>query len=387
MATAAYSAKSGLSRKPLRIAAFGFRSYPPKQGSAGADKFAKELLPRLAARGHHVVAYNRIYPEMKHPEQVDALDGVTIRSCRTVARNGFDTLVHSAKVTYDIIRHDRADIVHIQNGGNSIFGAILRLFGKKTFLSQDGLDWERDKWPWYAKLYLYLSSFVTAHVHSAVIFDNVFARDAFANRFNKRFDFIPFGADVSYEDDQSSDDILKRLGLCPKDYFLFVGRFIPDKGIHWLVPAFESLDTTKTLVLVGGSPNPSYYETDIKRTKDPRILFPGFLYGSDVHRLMKYAFAYVQPSSIEGLSPVILEAAYLGAPIICADIPQNRYAMGENAMYFKSGDSTDLRARLRESLATPLDLSERARKGTAYVSSRFSWDAVVEQHEDIFKQK
>ena len=35
---------------PLRIAAFGFRSLPPSEGSAGADKFALELLPRLAER-------------------------------------------------------------------------------------------------------------------------------------------------------------------------------------------------------------------------------------------------------------------------------------------------------------------------------------------------
>ncbi|OFJ52633.1 glycosyltransferase family 4 protein [Mycolicibacterium grossiae] len=367
--------------RPLRIAAFGFRSYPPREGSAGADKFAYELLPRLAARGHEVIAYERLYPGMaENPET--SIDGVEVRSFRTTARSGFDTVLHSAQVTYDIIRHDRADVVHIQNGGNSIFGAILRMFGKKTFLSQDGLDWEREKWPWYAKLYLWLSSMLTAHVHSAVIFDNVYARQAFETRFGKKYDFVPFGADVKYDED--AERVLERLGLQRGEYFLFVGRFIVDKGLHWLVPAFEALATDKKLVLVGGSPNPSSYEAEIKSTTDPRIVFAGFLYGPEVHALMRHAHAYVQPSAIEGLSPVILEASFVGAPIVCSDIPQNRYGIAEHGTYFATGDVDELTAALRWTLDEPELLAQRAAEGSRHVAREFSWDTAVDRHLEIF---
>lgn len=372
-------------KSSLRIAAFGFRSYPPRAGCAGADKFAKEFLPRLAARGHTVIAYNRIYPQMDYHESLESADRVQIISFKTTGRSGFDTILHSAKATFDIIRHNRADVVHIQNGGNSIFGVILRAFGKKTFLSQDGLDWEREKWPWYAKLYLFLSSMLTAHVHTAVIFDNIFARDAFTKRFKRQYDFIPFGADVQYEGGPSLD-VLERLGLERGEYFLFVGRFIPDKGLHWLVPAFEALKTNKKLVLVGGSPNSSQYEDDIRSTSDSRIIFPGFVYGEEMHALMSNSFAYVQPSAIEGLSPVILEAAYLGAPIICTDIPQNRYAMDIYASYFRCGDQHDLTAKLEDAISDPRGLKERAIAGSNYVTSRFSWDTVVEHHEAVFRR-
>jgi glycosyltransferase involved in cell wall biosynthesis len=369
--------------RPLRVAAFGFRSYPPEAGSAGADKFAQELLPRLARLGCKVTAYNRVYGVDVQRPKAKTVGGVEVISFRTTERSGFDTLFHSARVTYDIIRHNRADIVHIQNGGNSVFGAVLRLFGKKTFLSQDGLDWERDKWPWYAKLFLWLSSILTAHIHNAVIFDNVFARDAFTNRFKRNYDFIPFGADVNYTEDASA---LNRLGLEQGKYFLFVGRFIPDKGLHWLVSAFEKLNTDMKLVLVGGSPNPSNYEADIKSTVDPRIVFTGFLYGQDVHALMANAYAYVQPSSIEGLSPVILEAAYLGAPVICSDIPQNRYAIDKYGVYFRTGDVADLTAKLSGALEAPRDLAQIAASGSNYVATHFSWEAVVEQHLEVFRR-
>jgi glycosyltransferase involved in cell wall biosynthesis len=371
--------------RPLRIAAFGFRSFPPRAGSAGADKFAMELLPRLARRGHEVVAYNRRYPDMDEAApEVARVDGVDVRTFSTVRKAGFDTLVHSAKVTYDIIRHDRAEIVHIQNGGNSIFAAVLRLFGKKTFLSQDGIDWQRDKWPWYAKTWLWLSALLTARVHNKVIFDNVFAREEFEKRFNKTFDFIPFGADVAY--DKASEIVLERLGLAPGEYFLFVGRFIPDKGLHWLKAAFERLETNKKLVLVGGSPNPSDYESQIRDTQDERIRFTGFLYGAEVHALMRNAYAYVQPSAIEGLSPVILEAAYLGAPIICSDIPQNVYGMADCATYFENRSEDSLYEQLRWALDEPEALAQRAAAGAKRVATTFSWDSVVEQHITLFAE-
>lgn len=370
--------------KPLRIAAFGFRSFPPRSGSAGADKFAMELLPRLVKRGHHVVAYNRLYPGMDKP-RTDEVDGVQVRSFSTISKSGFDTLLHSFKVTWDIIVHNRADVVHIQNGGNSIFGAVLRLFGKRTYLSQDGLDWEREKWPWYAKAYLFLSSFLTARVHSAVIFDNIYARSAFEEKFNRKFDFIPFGADVDYK--TSSEVVLDRLGLCQGEYFLFVGRFIPDKGLHWLIPAFEKLKTNKKLVLVGGSPNPSDYEARIRSTTDPRIQFTGFLYGSEVHALMRHCYAYVQPSAIEGLSPVILESTFLGAPVICANIPQNTYGLAEFGTYFRSGDEEDLKDKLEYSIEHQAEMKERATLACDRVTRNFSWDTVVDQHVSIFLGK
>ncbi len=241
----------------MRIAAFGFRSIPPANGAAGADKFALELFPRLVKRGHSVIAYNRRYPDVF----VDIADykGVKIKTFKTTATKGFDTLLHSLKCTLDIIVNNTADVVHIQNGGNSIWALPLRLFGKKVFISQDGVDWKRDKWPWYGKAYLKLSAYLTAHLPNEVIFDNVIAKKLFEEKFNKTFKFIPFGSEVEVGNEDIG--ILKRLDLQKGGYYLFVGRFIPDKGLHYLIPAFNHADTNKKLVLIGGSPNPSLYES------------------------------------------------------------------------------------------------------------------------------
>lgn len=365
----------------MRIAAFGFRSIPLSDGCAGADTFAAELLPRLAARGHQVVGYNRRYPG--EVGLLDRWQGVSLRHMPTLTRaKGFDTLLHGLRCTWDIIAHDTADIVHVQNGGNSPFAWLLRRAGKTVFLSQDGVDWKRDKWPWYAKAYLRLAQGVTAVAPDAVVFDNVFCKAEFEARYRRRYNFIPFGADLSQDNLDTS--ILDELGLSPGGYFLFVGRFIPDKGLQYLIPAFEQLNTDKRLVLVGGSPNPSAFESRLRATPDPRILFPGFLYGPKTRALMKHAHAYVQPSDIEGLSPVILQNMGLGTPVICSDIRENLFVVGEDALPFRRGDIEHLRSRLSWALDHPDAMRLLGDRGRARVARTFSWEAVTLAHEQLF---
>lgn len=366
----------------MRIATFTFRSIPLRPGCAGADKFAVELYPRLVGRGHQVVAYNRLF---KGEEPIgEEYQGVRTKNFYTPTRKkGFDSILHSFKVCWDIIVHDTADVVHIQNGGNSPFALLLRLFGKKVFLSQDGVDWKRAKWPWYGRLYLWMTQYLTAVAPHAVVFDNIFCKAEFENRFRRTYDFVPFGSEVS--EDKIDESILAELGLQKGGYFLFVGRFIPDKGLQYLVPAFEKVRTDKKLVLVGGAPNPSDFERGIMSTKDPRIVFPGYVYGGKTHALMKNAYAYVQPSDIEGLSPVILENMGLGTPIVCSDIVENEYVVGDTGVKFRKGDTDDLRAKLEWALANPEAMHRNGLAGRERARREFSWDAVAAAFERIFE--
>ncbi|MBN1461503.1 MAG: glycosyltransferase family 4 protein [Armatimonadetes bacterium] len=333
------------------------------------------------ARGFQVTAYNRIYHNSDpRPEEYE---GVRIVNLKTVKKKGFDSLVHSAKATWHIVCHNTADVVHIRNGGNSMWAIPLRLCGKKIYVSEDGIDWQRDKWPWYGKVFLFLSTFITARLPTNIIFDNIFAKESFEKRFRKKYLFISTGSEPRDEDLDPA--VLEQYGLEPGDYFLFVGRFIPEKGVQYLVDAFEKTETAKKLVLVGGSPNPDEFEARLRSTRDERILFPGFIYGEAVHALMKHCHAYVQPSDIEGLSPVILENMGLGVPIICSDIPHNVYAVADTAVLFRQGDSNDLARALRYALDNPEALKDNAVRGQERARHEFSWEAVADQHAELFR--
>ena len=368
----------------LRIAAFGgFRTIPPQAGGAGSDKFAVELYPRIVGQGHQIIAYTRIYPGDTNI-QLQSYAGIRLKPFKTVRKAGFDTLVHSFKATWDIIFNNTADYIHIHSGANSLWAIPLRLAGKKVVISQFAMDWKRDKWPWYGKLFYLLSNFLTAHIPNEVVFDNVFTKDYFEKKYKRSFTFIPYGSEVSTIVNNSS--ILLNLGLTKNNYFLFVGRFIPDKGIHLLVEAFENTVTDKKLVLIGGSPNQGHYEQQIQKTKDERILFPGYIYGEDTNVLIKNAYAYIQPSLIEGLSPVILTVMGLGTPLICSNIRENLFITNTNALTFDNGNSKSLKLSIEYSIENKEILIANAKKGKVDVTSRFNWDKITKQYLEIFKK-
>ena len=364
-----------VNRKLPRIAGFGHRSIPPIDGSAGSDTIVIEVYPRLADRGFNITAYNRVYNgKILEP---DTYKGVRLIYLRTVKTKGFDTLLHSLKATYHIIRHNTADTVLIGNPGNSLCGIFLRLFGKKVIVACDGIDWKREKWPWYGKLFLYLSSYISVTVPNATVFDNIFAKDYFEKKFNKKFHFTPSGFEIPSH--KVDDSILEKLHLKKNDYFIFVGRFIPDKGLQYLIPAFKKISTTKKLVLVGGSPNPSNFETALKSTLDKRILFPGYIYGDDTISLIKNAYAYIQPSDIEGLSPVILTAMGLQTPLICSNIKENLFIVRDMALTFKKGNIEDLKRMIQFSLENPDIILANAKRGRVHIEKEFSWEKTIDK--------
>ena len=368
----------------LRIAAFGgFRSIPPKAGAAGSDKIALELYPRLVGKGHSLTAYCRIYPG-ETDELRNEYAGVKIKYFKTVKKAGFDSLLHSARATFDVIMKNTADIVHLHSGANSIWAIFLRLAGKRVVVTQFAMDWKRDKWPWYGKLFYKISSYLTAYCPNAVAFDNIYTKEYFEKKFNRCYQFIPYGSEVT--EPPCDTTILERLGLTKGNYFLFVGRFIPDKGLHLLTEAFSSLDTDKQLVMIGGSPNPNGYEAGVKNTMDKRIIFPGYVYGDDTNILMMNAYAYVQPSLIEGLSPVILTVMGLGTPLICSDIIENKFICGDNATTFASGDSKDLADKLTYAVKNVEALTVKSNLGQIDIKKRFNWDTITDEYIELFKK-
>lgn len=369
-----------MDKKSLRIAAFGHRSIPPTDGSAGSDTIASEVYPRYVDKGFHVVAYNRVY-NGKIPE-TDSYKGIKLIHFRTVKWKGFDSLLHSLKATYHIIRNNTADIVLIGNGGNSLWGIFLRIFGKKVIVLHDGIDWKRDKWPWYGKLFLYFSSYLMAKIPNATVFDNVYTKEFFEKKFNRQYHFIPYGVDLSTT--KVDDTILDKFKLKKKDYFIFVGRFIPDKGLHYLISAFEKVNTEKKLVLVGGSPNPSNFENILRSSKDQRILFPGYIYGHHTNTLIKNAYAYIQPSDVEGLSPVILTAMGLQTPIICSNIKENLFIVRDMALTFEKANVEDLMRMIQFSLENPNVLLDNAKRGRIHIEKEFCWEKIIDEKIKLF---
>ena len=140
-------------------------------------------------------------------------------------------------------------------------------------------------------------------------------------------------------------------------------------------------------MLVGGSPNPGPYEMETKSVNDGRIIFPGYVYGDDANILIRNAYAYIQPSLIEGLSPVILTVMAIGTPLICSDIKEHVFITKTNATHFSSGNADSLHHMLDWALKNREILSTMAEAGKQDVCERFNWKHITDQYLGLLKKK
>jgi glycosyltransferase involved in cell wall biosynthesis len=100
---------------------------------------------------------------------------------------------------------------------------------------------------------------------------------------------------------------------------------------------------------------------------------------------MLNAYCYIQPSDIEGLSPVVLTVMGLGVPLIVSDIDENQYAVQDTALMFKKTNIQSLTEQINYAEDNYGHLLELAVKAKNRALKEFNWESVTDQHVDIFK--
>ena len=365
----------------MKFAAFGIRSLPPGEGCGGAETFAEELYTRLQQLGYEVTVYSRVKFGQKKPSiQYKSLKIIYLPTFQKV---GLDTFFHSFLCALHIIFFNTGKIIHIHNAGNSAVVPLLRLFGKRCYISMDGIDWNRTRWSAFAKFYLKLTNRLAFFVCNKVIVDNKLVQDYYSQKYLGRIAYIPYGSNIRKI---QTNKILHELGLEKGKYLLFVGRFSIEKGVHYLIEAFEKVHTDFKLVLVGDDIYNKEWVEKLKSTKDPRIIFTGFLYDEGVDELMQNCYFYIQPSDVEGLSPVILRVMGLGKCVLSSDIPENRFLVEGHGHLFTKSDPDSLGRKIGVLLQEPETVKTAEADCLKFVEDNFSWDSVTQQHIDVFSK-
>jgi glycosyltransferase involved in cell wall biosynthesis len=138
--------------------------------------------------------------------------------------------------------------------------------------------------------------------------------------------------------------------------------------------------------MVGDAPYANEYIRAVKQTNDPRILFPGAIYGQGYRELQSHCFAYIHATEVGGTHPALIEAMGRGCIVLFLDTPENaEVAGGVGLPYEKSEES--LAAKLEQvALLSPEARRDRGEAALKRVSQRYSWDAVVGQYEQLFAQ-
>lgn len=365
--------------KKLAIAMFGQKRLS-REG--GVEIVVKELCTRMVKNGWSVTCYNRSGHHISGAEYDNDMieyEGIRQRTVPTINRRGvaavsasFFAALYSAVGKYDA--------VHIHAEGPAFFCWLPKLFNKRVIVTIHGIDWKREKWKSG-----FGSKFIRQGEKNAVKYaDEIIVlsksdQDYFENTYGRKTHFIPNG--VNRPQIRKSNLITEKFGLTKDSYILFLGRLVPEKGIHYLVKAFKSVKTDKKLVIAGGSSDTDSYMKELKELAkdDDRIIFTGFVQGLMLDELYSNTYMYTLPSDLEGMPLSLLEAMSYGNCCLVSDIPECIEVVENKALVFKKSDVEDFRRKLQEACNHPENVAEIKKQVADFICEKYNWNDVVKE--------
>jgi len=367
-------------RKQWNIAMLGHKRVPSREG--GVEIVVEALSTRMAALGHAVTCYNRkghhIGGREFDTEALSEYRGVRIKTVPTLDRKGLAAI--TASVTAAVAAaFGRYDVVHFHAEGPCAMLWLPKLLGKRCIATVHGLDHRRAKWGALAKGYIMLGEKCAARFADEIIVLSAAVQEYFMATYGRRTRLIPNG--VERPEMVPEDCIRQQYGLRRNDYILYLGRIVPEKGIHYLLEAFRSVKTDKKLVIAGGASDTGEYMQQLRGMagQDDRVLFTGFVQGQLLAALYSNAYVYTLPSDLEGMPLSLLEAMSYGNCCLVSDIPECADVVEDKAVIFPRGDAAALARQLQQLCDDPQTVARYQAGAADFVCAKYDWDAITAQ--------
>ncbi len=362
-----------MQKNAMRIAIIGTAGIPARYG--GFETLAHHLVEQLGSR-HSFTVYcsGRAYPKATRNRR--------FRNARLhylpLSANGISS------IPYDLLSLLHAvfvaDTLLVLGVGGAILFPFIRLFTrKKIVVSIDGIEWRREKWGATAKWYLRWCERLAIRYAHADITDNEIIQDYTAGQYGTLSQLIEYGGD--HATPQSTASLTESYSFARKPYAFTVCRIEPENNIHILLAAFSHLPD-KQLVVVGNwlhseygrSLRAAYADCSHLHLLDP-IYDP-----IKLDALRSNCHLYLHGHSAGGTNPSLVEAMWLGLPVLAFDVGFNRATTENRAIYFRSIEELEQRVRtLRyESL---LQLRQQMQE---IAIRRYRWEVIARKYENLF---
>ncbi len=361
----------------MRLGILGTRGIPARYG--GFETLAEELSARLSARGHDLTVYTRTrYAE----PGVREWRGAKVRVLPTIPTKYLDTVAHGFLCGVDAA-FERFDAVLVCNAINAASCFLPRLSGRtRVVLNVDGLERNRRKWSAVGRIAYEISEKLSTIVPDAVVSDARVIRDYYRERYGFESHYIPYGGDLP---PPSGHETLDRLGLSPEQYVLYVSRLEPENNADAVVRAYRDVPGETPLVVVGDAPYAADYVARVKALADPRVKFPGAIYGEGYRQLLASAAVYVQATEIGGTHPALVEALGCGRIVCYNATPENEEVAGGAALPFDIRRPETLTRAITDVLDDPESWSVWKSRARARANERYCWDDVAERYEAVLQ--
>lgn len=359
----------------MKVAMIGHKVVPSRRG--GIENVLTSLCPLLTELGADVTCYNRSSDKVENEYIGTVTDktykGVRLKKAPTVKMRGIAAMLASYTAAV-CAAFGRYDIVHFHAEGPCAAMWIPKLFGKRCIATVHGLDWQREKWgSGFASKYIKLGEKTLASCADEIIVLSESAHDYFKKTYRRETKIIPNGIDRPRH--RKTDKITEMYELHKDEYICVISRLTAEKGIHYLIDAYNSIQTEKKLVIAGDTSDTDDYVAFLKKkaAENSNIIFTGFISGEVLEEMYSNAYAVCLPSDIEGMSLSLLEALAYNNALLCSDIPENTAVAEDRAIYFKKGNVSDLAAKLKD-VCDNEQLVKDLRDGTdEFILKKYSW--------------
>lgn len=313
-------------------------------------------------------------------------------------------------IAYDIAALNKAIDMAIENKDQApifyvlacrigpFMGAIkrkIKAIGGTLMVNPDGHEWLRAKWSWPVRRYWKLSEQLMVKQADLLICDSknieAYIQNDYA-KYQPQTTYIAYGTDTSKsiltKEDEKVRNWFQEKGVKEHDYYLVVGRFVPENNYQAMIKGFMASDSQKDFVLITNVEENKFYQQLLKETgfdQDPRVKFVGTVYDQE---LLKYirenAFAYFHGHEVGGTNPSLLEALESTKLNLLLDVGFNREVGEDGAVYWKKDDLSSVINHVEAWDSSQID--QLAQKSSRRIAEAFTWNKIVEDYEMLFKE-
>lgn len=274
---------------------------------------------------------------------------------------------------------------------------ILAKLGVKVLVNPDGHEWKRAKWNYFIKKYWKFSEKLMVKHADLLICDSINIEKYIKNeysKYNPKTKFIAYGADT--EKSKLADNDSKIIGwyekkeVKPGEYYLVVGRFVPENNYKLMIEEFMKSNTKKDFVIITNVENNSFYKelkenTDLE--KDSRVKFVGTVYDQELlKKIRENAFAYLHGHEVGGTNPSLLEALAITKLNLLLDVGFNKEVAEDSAVYFNKDNNNLAQLINKCDLFSNEKINMYGDLAKNRIDNYYNWNLIVEKYEEIFNE-
>ena len=372
----------------MKVAMIGHKVVPSRRG--GIENVLTSLCPLLAESGIDVTCYNRSSDSVENEYIGTVVDkkyhNVTLKNAWTLNARGLSAMIASFTAAISAT-FSRYDILHFHAEGPCAAMWFPKMFGKRCVATVHGLDWQREKWGHsFASKYIKFGERVMVKCADEIIVLSESARDYFKETYNRETVLIHNGIEKPIK--KEADKITELYALSKGEYICMVSRLTAEKGVHYLIDAYNRIKTDKKLVIAGDTSDTDEYVKLLKEKAagNPNIIFTGFISGDTLKEIYSNAYLVTLPSDIEGMSLSLLEALAYGNAVLCSDIPENTLVTEDKAMHFKKSDTEDLADKLQMMCDDENTVNKLKNGVDEFILSKYNWNDVAAATHNLYKK-